>query len=307
MTMRTIWVKFKTVTSMKKIFTKAMLVAAAAMASFACQKQEEFKPEFEEVNGLAFTSEKPSFDDETKTEWTGESIQWSAGDKIRVAYTCDGVWQNANGTSESSEENGSKTAKIYESKAITEAGSKAFFSVPGYFKGTAEGVYEFYGIYPSSLVSGTDIKYAPSVTITIPTTQTPTASSFDSAADVMASKSQSCVGIPKEGENNGPISLKWERLVAHGHFTLKNLAVEGEEDIQTITLTANADADMVGAHYLYLDTYNVVKPNSNAAPNSITIDARNLSIDSEGNVTFLLHSIKQRLLPKMHVMFLLSI
>ena len=287
MTMRTIWVKFKTVTSMKKLFSNLMLVAAAAMASFACQKPEVAQPEVsQEVNGLFFASEKPVFDDHTKTEWTGEFIQWSAGDKIRVAYTCDGVWQNADGTSESSEESGSKTAKIYESKAITEAGSTAFFSVPGYFKGTAEGVYEFYGIYPSSLVSGADIKYAPSVTITIPTTQTPTASSFDSAADVMASKSQSYVGIPKEGEDNGPISLKWERLVAHGHLTLKNLAIEGEEDIHTITLTANADADMVGTHYLYLDTYNVVKPNSNAAPNSITIDARNLSIDSEGNITF---------------------
>lgn len=272
---------------MKKIISKAMLVAAAAMALFACQKPEVVQPEVsQEVNGLFFASEKPVFDDQTKTEWTGEFIQWSVGDKIRVAYTCDGVWQNADGTSESTEESGSKTAKIYESKAITEAGSTAFFSVPGSFKGTAEGVYEFYGIYPSSLVSGADIKYAPSVTITIPTAQTPTASSFDSAADVMASKSQSYVGIPKEGENNGPISLKWERLVAHGHFTLKNLAVEGEEDIQTITLTANADADMVGTHYLYLDTYNVVKPNSNAAPNSITINARNLSIDSEGNVTF---------------------
>ena len=287
--MKMILMKSKMLQGMKKIFSRVMLVAAAAMTFFACQKPEVIVPEFEEVNGLAFSSDKPSFDDETKTQWTGESIQWSAGDKIRVAYTCDGVWQNADGTSESSEESGSKTAKIYESKAITEAGSTAFFSVPGYFKGTAEGVYEFYGIYPSSLVSDPDIKYAPSVTITIPTTQTPTASSFDSAADVMASKSQSYVGIPKVGENNennGPISLKWERLVAHGHFTIKNLAVEGEEDIQTITLTANAGADMVGTHYLYLDTYNVVKPNSNAAPNSITIDARNLSIDSEGNVTF---------------------
>ena len=271
---------------MKRIISNVMLVAAAATAFFSCQKQDVIEPATSEEVMLTFSSEKPTFDDETKTEWTGSTIQWSAGDKIRIAYTCDGVWQNADGTSESDEENGSKTAKLYESKAITETCATAFFSVPVYFKGTAEGVYEFYGIYPSSLVSSADIKYAPSVTITIPTTQTPTASSFDSNADVMASKSQSYVCIPKEGENNGPISLKWERLVAHGHFTLKNLAVGGEEDIQTITLTANADADMVGTHYLYLDTYNVVKPNSNAAPNSITIDARNLSIDSEGNVTF---------------------
>ena len=272
---------------MKKNFSRVMLVAAAAIAFFACQKQEAFQSEFEEVNGLTFTSEKPSYDG-TKTQWVDETktIQWSAGDKIRVAYTCGGVWQNADGTSNSGEESGNKTAKIYESKAITEAGSTASFSVPGYFKGTAEGVYVFYGIYPSSLVSSADIKYAPSVTIDIPAEQTPSASSFDCKADVMASKSDSYKGIPKDGEDNGTVSLKWERLSAHGHFTLKSLAVVGEENIQSITLTADADADMVGTHYLYLDTYNVVKANSNAKPNALSIDARNLSIDANGNVTF---------------------
>lgn len=272
---------------MKRLCSKVMLIAAAAIAFFACQKSEVEAPKFVEVNGLSFSSEKPSYDG-TKTQWVDETktIQWSAGDKIRVAYTCDGVWQNADGTSKSGEESGSKTAKIYESKAITEAGSTASFSVPGNFKGTAEGVYVFYGIYPSSLVSSADIKYAPSVTITIPTIQTPSVSSFDSSADVMASKSQSYSGIPENEEKREPISLKWERMVAHGHLTLKEIPVVGTENIQSITLTANADADMVGTHYLYLDTYNVVKPNSNAATNSITIDARNLSIDSEGNVTF---------------------
>ena len=181
---------------MKRIISNVMLVAAAATAFFSCQKQDVIEPATSEEVMLTFSSEKPTFDDETKTEWTGSTIQWSAGDKIRIAYTCDGVWQNADGTSESDEENGSKTAKLYESKAITETCATAFFSVPVYFKGTAEGVYEFYGIYPSSLVSSADIKYAPSVTITIPTTQTPTASSFDSNADVMASKSQSYVCIP---------------------------------------------------------------------------------------------------------------
>ena len=271
---------------MKKNFSKVMLIAAAAIAFLSCQKSEVEAPKYVEVNGLSFSSEKPELSADSRTEWTVEGIQWSEGDKIRVAYTCDGVWQNADGTAKVDEETGQKSAKIYESAAVSEDGPVANFTVPGRFTGTAEGVYEFYGIYPSSLVSDADIKYAPSVTITIPTIQTPSVSSFDSSADVMASKSQSYNGIPGNEEKREPISLKWERMVAHGHLTLKKIPVVGTENIQSITLTANAEADMVGLHYLYLDTYNVVKPNSNAATNSITIDARNLSIDSEGNVTF---------------------
>ena len=53
---------------MKKIFTKAMLVAAAAMAFFACQKPEVIAPEDSQEVMLTFSSEKPEFDDETKTD-----------------------------------------------------------------------------------------------------------------------------------------------------------------------------------------------------------------------------------------------
>ena len=256
------------------------------MTFFSCQKPEVAVPEaYSEEVVLTFTSEKPAFDDETKTEWTGETIQWSNGDKIRVAYTCDGVWQNANGDSSSEEENGSKTAKLYESTGLKEAGLMAKFTVPDKFKGTADGTYQFYGIYPSSLVPSADIKYAPSVTVNIPSEQTPSADSFDASADMMAAKSDIYSGIPKTGEEYDEISLRWDRLVAHGYFTLKNIAVVAEEDPQTITLTANAEADMVGSHYLYLDAYNVVKPNSNSVANKLTIDARNLAI-SEGKISF---------------------
>ena len=107
---------------MKRLCSKVMLIAAAAIAFLACQKSEIEAPKYVEVNGLSFSSEKPVFGDETKTEWTGNTIQWSKGDKIRVAYTCDGVWQNADGTAKADEENGSKTAKIYESTSVSEAG-----------------------------------------------------------------------------------------------------------------------------------------------------------------------------------------
>lgn len=266
---------------MKNIFSRVMLVAAAAMAFFACQKPEVIVPEFEEVNGLAFSSEKPSFDDETKTEWTGESIQWSAGDKIRVAYTCGGVWQDASGNPEQG-----NYGKLYASDPLKETTDVATFVVPGTFKGSEQGDYKFYGIYPSTLTSSTDLSSAPSVSIDIPSEQTPAANSFDAKADVMVAQSDIYNGMPKNGEENGSISLKWNRLVAHGHITLKSLPVDGQEVVKSIVLTADTEADMVGKHKVnFINTQEVEKDGSNAT-NSIAINGTNLTIDANGNVTF---------------------
>lgn len=266
---------------MKRIFSTLMIIAAAAMSFTSCQKQEVKDSEMIQVSGLTFTSEKPSFDDETKTEWTGETIQWSKGDKIRIAYTCNGIWQNAGGTATKDEASGEKTAKIYASSALEAAAEIAKFMVPENFQSATEGIYEFYGLYPSTVCSSANMKYAPSVTVEIPAEQTPSTESFDPKADLMAAKSpQTYTGIPKD-----PISLLWTRIVAHGHLTLKGLKTVGEEKISTITLTADGEADMVGQHYLYLDTYNVVKANGNNTANVLTINADNLSVDG-GNVTF---------------------
>lgn len=268
---------------MKRIISNLMLVAAAAMAFFACQKQEISAPEEVKVEGLNFSAEKPEFADASKTEWTGSGIHWSKEDAIRVAYTCNGVWQNADGTATADEDNGKKTAKLYVSTTLAEASATAKFAVPGNFKGTASGVYEFYAIYPSgAAVKGADFPFAPSVTVDIPAEQTPLANSFDSAADLMAAKSVEIFeGLPTER-----ISLLWTRMVAHGHLTLKNLQVEEDEKLQTITLTADENADMVGQYYLYLDTYNVEKASGNNAANSLTVKADNLTIAEGGNVTF---------------------
>ena len=50
---------------MNKIFSNVMLVAAAAMTFFGCQKPEVIAPEISEEIILTFGSEKPAFDDET--------------------------------------------------------------------------------------------------------------------------------------------------------------------------------------------------------------------------------------------------
>ena len=261
---------------MKKTIKLFIAGAFALMPIVACQK-EEFA--FTSTDGLSFTSTKPILEDETKTAWNGSSIQWSKGDAIRVAYTCEGVWQNAAGTATAGEASGSKTAKMYQSTSLSADAETAQFSVPGDFKGTAEGSYVFYGAYPASACTdGTDFKHAPSLTVTIPETQTPVAESFDSAADFMLGKSASTyTGIPTEA-----VSMSWDRMVAHAQLTFKNLnGFTAGETISKVELTADSDADMVGKHFIDLDTKNVTKPSSTVA-NALTVNGKNISVDETG-------------------------
>lgn len=266
---------------MKRIISNVMLVAAAATAFFSCQKQEVIVPENDQVSCLTFTSEKPAFDDETKTEWTGETIQWSEGDKIRIAYTCDDVWQNADGTATASEEDGYKTAKFYASTELDEASDVAQFDVPGKFVGNAEGEYVFYGIYPSSVVGSSDMKNAPSFNVILPSVQTPLADSFDPESDVMVAQSDVYMGMPEES-----ISLKWNRKVAHALITLKDVnGISADEQVISVKITAQETANMVGIQKYDLVNDEFVKHGDNMLANVIEINGANLSVEN-GNVVF---------------------
>lgn len=259
---------------MKHISRIAIVSSIAVLALASCQKNE-FVPEHTTSKGLTFSSVKPVLEDETKTAWNGRSIQWSKDDAIRVAYTCDGVWQNADGTATAE----SKNAKMYQSTALSANAETAQFTVPGAFKGTAGGSYVFYGAYPASACTdGSNFKYAPSLTVTIPETQTPAAESFDSAADFMLGTSvNTYTGIPTEA-----VSMSWDRMVAHAQLTFKTLkGFTAGETISKVELTADSEADMVGKHYIYLDTKKVTKPNGTVT-NALTINGTNISVDATG-------------------------
>lgn len=263
---------------MKNRLTISALCIVATILTYSCQK-ESFVPESSTSKSLTFTSVKPVLKDETKTAWTGSSIQWSKGDAIRVAYSRDGVWQNADGTAIADEASGSKTAKVYQSTSLSADAETAQFTVPVNFSGTAEGKYVFYGAYPASACTdGTGFSYAPSLTVTIPSTQTPAADSFDSAADIMIGTSVNTYpGIPTE-----PVSMSWDRMVAHAQLTFKTLnGFTAGETIRKVELTADSEADMVGKHFIRLDTKDVTKPNSTVA-NALTINGTNISVDETG-------------------------
>lgn len=257
---------------MKRIISNVMLVAAAATAFFSCQKQEVIAPETSQEVMLTFSSEKPAFDDETKTEWNGKTIQWSKGDKISVAYTVGGNWQNESGDA-------SGDAKLYKSEELKEASTTAQFNVSTYFKGDTEGTHVFYGVYPAP--AETDFPNAPYATLSVAPSQTPKANSFDPNGDLMVGFSNEFSSRPADGEK---ISLKWERIVAHAVISLMNInGLTADEKIENITLTAQDDANLVGQQKVNLITKDVVKDNATA--NILKLSASNLTV-KEGILSF---------------------
>lgn len=84
-----------------------------------------------------------------------------------------------------------------------------------------------------------------------------------------------------------PVRLVWNRVVAHGQITLKNLpgTVSGES-VSTITLTAQQEANLTGAQQMNVITGEYSRASDNTAPNIIVIKGDNLTIDSNGNLSF---------------------
>ena len=266
---------------MMKQLIKPFVLALAAMAALsACNKEADVVAPEENGEGivLSFVSEKPNLIDlETRTVYnpsTG-SIDWSAGDQIKVGITVDDVWMAASAAPGENE-----PAKLYTSTGLESGGETGVFKVPASFSVALEGTYVFYGIYPATAVSGNDAKNLPSVSFSIPATQVPQAASFDNSADIMVAVSDEYEGIPEDKK----IDLDWTRVVAHGDITLKKLpAFAADETIQGLTISAQPGADLVGTHYIDLTTGAVTLPNNGTAVNEIQIDTRNLAVNTTDN------------------------
>ena len=235
---------------MRKTFFAAL---AAAMAVLGCHKGPQVP-----VDHLDFSSESP----ETRTGWTGKTLEWTAGDAISVAYSVSGDWVGPN---------------LYPSKPLAEGGPTAHFTVPGNFPTDLVGQHRFYAVYPA--VAGTDFSDAPDVHTAVPEIQTPTADSFDPAADLMAGESvNSYRSFP-----SGTVPLKWTRLVAHGDITLKAIPLEQGETIKDIVLMGQSDAELTGDVVIDLGC-----PDDFATDGKprVTVMADNLSVDADGNLNF---------------------
>ena len=232
---------------------KFLLAALAALTLAGCHKTVS-----EPVKALILTSEEPS----TRTGWNGETIEWTAGDAISMAYSVNSSWVGPN---------------LYPSDALTENSLTAAFRVPGNFPTDLVGAHHFYAVYPA--VEGTDFSGAPDVFTAVPEIQTPTATSFDPAADLMAATSTGdWRSLPAS-----PIPMIWTRLTAHGDITLKNLALDADETVQSIVLQGQNGAELTGV--IIIDLCNAEEYATVGVPR-VTVNAENLAVDASGNLEF---------------------
>ena len=227
-----------------------MLAVVAAAAFIGCTNTEKTlddtpTPSAGIYRQLTFTVAQPS--DESRTHHNGETILWSDGDRIRISYTKNGVWQNAEGRAAGE----AATAKLYASTEQNGDSMYSIFRITQYFSDTGEGEHIFYGIHPSQITKGNKPDFSDSengiVPILLPQIQNPSATSFDSSADLLASRSANTYdSFPTYEEH---ISMIWTRLVTHGMLTLKNLTeagmTEGEE-IHYVEFAADEDVALTG-------------------------------------------------------------
>ena len=224
---------------MRKIYGFLMTVAVVATAFISCTNSDNTidstqteTPTKGVYRQLAFAADNES--GESRTHHTGETIHWSKGDRIRISYTRDGVWQNADGREAGAE----VAAKLYTSDEQSTDSEFSVFRVTQLFNDPeTEGELVFYGLYPSEATKGNKPDFADSeaglVNVSIPQIQSPSATSFDGMADLLVARSRNTYSkFPTYEEQ---ISMFWTRLVAHGMLTLKGLsAVEGYMDDETI-------------------------------------------------------------------------
>lgn len=262
---------------MKKIFIP-FVIAATTLSFAACQKEVSSPAIEDELVSLNFTSANPTT--KTVADAVNKTILWEKGDKISIAYTVNDKWQNATGDATAD-----NPARIYVSNGLAAGGETAVFNISGYFNATATGVHQFYSVYPSSCVKSTDIKYAPSVTMTIPDVQTPAENSFDAAADLMIGKATKTYNSLSDARADA-IPLLWQRIVSHADITLKGLqGLTENEVITTIVLTADADAKLVGDRWIDIQNGNILGPKTITDANILTINGTNLKVNSN-NVEF---------------------
>lgn len=262
---------------MKKIFIP-FVIAATTLSFAACQKEASSPAIEDELVSLNFTSANPTT--KTVADAVNKTILWEKGDKISIAYTVADKWQNASGDATTN-----NPAKIYVSNGLAAGGETAVFNISGDFNSTATGVHQFYSVYPSSCVKSNNIKYAPSVTMTIPDIQTPAENSFDAAADLMIGKATKTYNSLSDARADA-IPLLWQRIVSHADITLKGLqGLTENEVITTIVLTADADAKLVGDRWIDIQKGNILGPKTITDANILTINGTNLKVNSN-NVEF---------------------
>ncbi len=199
--------------TMKKMYRFLFAVAAAATALVGCVREPEMLPAAEE-HPIHFVAESI----ETRTAFgdpTGNTYPtlWTANDQ-KVMVSLD-MKQTQNATVTPSAD--FKTATFTANFADTT-------------------VWRFFAVSPSSAVLNVSDEHNYRLGITVPTTQTPTATSVDEAAQILIAESATTTG-PTPPES---VSFDFHHWTSYGKMSLTNLNLNGAV-IESVDLTSEVN------------------------------------------------------------------
>ena len=202
-------------------------------------------------NGTSANNGRTDTDAGTKTLLKNGHVLWSAGDAIALAYVADGKWSGS----------------LYESEALEAYCEKALFSVKTASFPDEVKTLRFYALYPAGCAEAIEAGL-PQMSVNIPEEQTWSADgTFDSAADIMVAKSaETFSSIPAE-----PVSLEWNRIVAHLNLRLSSPAIPEGEKLKYVVLTADENAVLAGTHTLSIASGEITPSSGTDKHNSLTI------------------------------------
>ncbi len=254
---------------MKSIYLSLAALSIAALVSSCAREELKSVPSGEEnlVSITVIASEKPEAApalETTRTYLSGGSVKWAdSGEYLRVFE----VATPAEGDPVTSQ-------KASSQGETTDGGSTMRFGVSGF---SGEGVsFDYYAFYPSSAYY--DNSGVSSVQIKTNAAQTPTATSFDPAADLLIAKKVEAVGGRPESLN-----MQFARMVAIGKMTIKNL--ESGDNVTKITFSAKDDGvavNLAGRTAFNLGTgLPVSSYASNVQEKSIILDYSALSLTAD--------------------------
>lgn len=216
---------------MKKLVNILFATAVAAFALVSCQKNMQ-----EENVSQKETAEAPAIhfyatDIATKTvfgdfETDHYPTLWTINKGIKISYN--------------------KKTSVEATVTPKDGDAKADFTPASEITDAGTGTNVFYALSPSTAQAANISGSYYSWRFTVPTSQTPLDASVDEDAQVLYAKYDAGATFPTA------VPFSFRHLTAYGKLSFKGLALDGDETVTSITLTASED--WVGEWYYYVDT-----------------------------------------------------
>lgn len=204
---------------MKKIYTLLFATAVAALAMVSCQKN------IQEENIIE--NETP----ESSIHFYAEEI----ATKTTFGALADGkyptLWTDTKGIKISYNKKTSVEATV----TPKDGNTKADFTPASSFSDDGSGAHVFYAMSPSSAQGANISTSYYSWRFLIPDTQTPLDGSVDEGAQILYAKYDAGDTFPTA------VPFSFSHVTAYGKLSFASLALDGDEDVTSITLTASKD------------------------------------------------------------------